>query len=122
MDCEPPKMCRVSRHRARKAHCCCECRGTISPGEVYEVITGVWDSFSTYKTCLECTSLRQDIQAAIPREDPTLGELYEQVFEDRDVRWVVRYMEIRRKRHAPVSPQRWMEEWELKLEVNTTQE
>jgi hypothetical protein len=44
---------------ARKKHRCIECGKTIIPGEKYEHVWGVWDSEpSTYKTCLDCKSLR----------------------------------------------------------------
>jgi len=44
---------------ARKKHICCECRRDIPPGEEYENVTGCWDgSWSTYKTCIDCKSMR----------------------------------------------------------------
>lgn len=44
---------------ARKKHRCIECGKTIIPGEKYEHVWGVWDSSpETYKTCLDCKSLR----------------------------------------------------------------
>lgn len=44
---------------ARKEHHCCECHRVISPGEEYEYVSGIWDSEAeTYKTCLDCKSLR----------------------------------------------------------------
>lgn len=45
---------------ARKQHRCFECGRTISPKEVYEHARGMWDgSFSTYKTCIDCYSIRR---------------------------------------------------------------
>lgn len=47
---------------ARKSHVCGECRREITPGERYEVVKGVWDGdFSTYKTCLSCCRVRDDL-------------------------------------------------------------
>lgn len=44
---------------ARKAHRCYECFKDILPGEKYEYVSGIWDgSPSTYKTCLDCKSIR----------------------------------------------------------------
>ena len=45
---------------ARKQHRCFECGRTINPKEVYEHTRGMWEgSFSTYKTCLDCYSVRK---------------------------------------------------------------
>jgi len=45
---------------ARKVHKCCECGGTIKPGEKYEYVTAKWGgAISTYKTCLDCLSIRK---------------------------------------------------------------
>ena len=41
-----------------KHHRCCECNSTIYPGEKYERISGLWDDFQTYKTCLFCAEIR----------------------------------------------------------------
>lgn len=44
---------------ARKKHRCDECYKDILPGEKYEYVTGIWDGEpSTYKTCLDCKSIR----------------------------------------------------------------
>jgi hypothetical protein len=46
--------------KARKQHKCNECRGMINKGEKYERVTGKWDgNVSTYKTCLDCLSIRK---------------------------------------------------------------
>lgn len=62
-DCDPPKCWRRSTPRARKAHRCCECRGTIPIGEVYHVFSGVWDRPTTFKTCVVCQILIGQMQA-----------------------------------------------------------
>jgi len=47
---------------ARKKHTCCECGEAISPGERYEVISGLWEgSWDRYKTCLPCQRIRDDL-------------------------------------------------------------
>lgn len=44
---------------ARKEHKCGECRKVIVPGEKYESVSGMYDGhFDTYKTCLDCVSMR----------------------------------------------------------------
>lgn len=46
---------------ARVEHQCCECDRIMEIGERYEVISGVWDgSFSRFKTCLNCVSVREE--------------------------------------------------------------
>lgn len=53
-----------TRQRARKSHCCCECGGAISIGDVYQKVWGVWDGDPrTFKTCDACSSLRERIKA-----------------------------------------------------------
>ncbi len=48
--------------RARVEHSCCECLGTIQPGEDYQTISGKWngDIFS-FKTCAACVDLRDSL-------------------------------------------------------------
>ena len=48
---------------ARKSHRCCECSSEILPGEKYERITGLWDDFMTFKTCLFCSGVRDQARA-----------------------------------------------------------
>ena len=44
---------------ARTAHRCGECGGTISPGDTYERIVGVYDGhIETHKTCAVCREIR----------------------------------------------------------------
>jgi len=45
---------------ARKVRVCCECNNEISVGEKYRNESGKWNGeFETYKTCLDCLSLRE---------------------------------------------------------------
>lgn len=58
-EAEGPSCCTTVNPSARKQHLCCECRGRIEKGEVYEKVTGIWDgSAYTFKTCRECVILR----------------------------------------------------------------
>jgi hypothetical protein len=48
--------------KANKTHECCECHEDIKPGERYELVRGLWeDSWETYKTCLPCKRIRDDM-------------------------------------------------------------
>ena len=45
--------------KARKPHECCECHGTIQPGQSYEHVVGKWDGdLSKYDTCSLCVEIR----------------------------------------------------------------
>jgi hypothetical protein len=46
--------------KARKAHRCCACGRKINNKEHYEYVSGIWgDCFDTYKTCVDCLSIRK---------------------------------------------------------------
>ena len=61
-DCEMPSVFNQTKPRARKRHRCCECYGWIEVGERYEYSWGIWDGdASTYKTCLGCAQLRDEL-------------------------------------------------------------
>lgn len=46
-------------HRSRAPHKCHECHRVIEPGEMYRYESGIWEiGFASYKTCLDCLSLR----------------------------------------------------------------
>lgn len=118
---EQPDCYTISTPKARKDHKCCECRGTISKGEVYHVFSGIWDGRAgTYKTCADCESHRNDIvdKRWLHAEDyPCFGHLYEDVFEGDDAFEIKRFMDTRRKRNAPESSRGWMEKREQELET-----
>ena len=64
--------------KAIKIHKCCECYKTISPGEQYEYISGIWDDGpETYKTCLDCKSLRN-----VFFEDWTFTTMWDDFFDN----------------------------------------
>lgn len=51
----------IKKHTARKEHKCTECGDIIKPGEQYEKVTGLWNNkWSTYKTCMDCISIRDE--------------------------------------------------------------
>ena len=52
---------RESQPTARKQHKCGECRRTIEAGEKYNREVSLYDGdISTYKTCLDCMSIRRE--------------------------------------------------------------
>lgn len=58
-DGDPADFCHTSRPKARKPHKCCECRGTIRPGEIYEHAVGKWNGdILTFDTCTLCLEIR----------------------------------------------------------------
>ncbi len=55
-----PEFFKTERRKARTSHKCFECSKVIQPGEAYCCESGKWDGdFRTYKTCLDCLSVRQ---------------------------------------------------------------
>ena len=119
MSGEPPNVYSLLTPKARKRHKCGECRGFIEPGEKYQLLKGLWDgSWGDYKTCLDCVELRSEVDNDQRSDErPAFGEMFDYIFDDEDGSpdRVFRFMDIRRKRNAPESPRRWMEEREQKL-------
>jgi hypothetical protein len=59
-DYNKPSFIYARTRKARKEHICCDCERIIQIGETYEIAKGKWDlSMETYKTCLDCLSLRE---------------------------------------------------------------
>lgn len=56
---ESPRFFEETFPKARKDHICCECSSVISPGEKYQRVSGLWDDFATFKTCLFCNDIRE---------------------------------------------------------------
>ena len=108
--CEMPSCYGHEERNARKAHKCCECLGTIPPGEKYHYHHGVWDGdASDYKVCADCEALKDECDRNARHDERTpFGELSESV----DGMWpnapelFVRFVEIKRRRGATVS--QWM--------------
>jgi len=47
---------------ARKEHICCECLGTIEPGNQYEYDSNLFDGkWSHHKTCMSCVRIRNSL-------------------------------------------------------------
>jgi len=55
---DQPEFIYEETRKARKEHNCCECGRIISRGEKYEHTTGKWDRIDTFKTCIDCLSIR----------------------------------------------------------------
>lgn len=102
--CELPSCYGHEERQARRAHKCCECHGTIQPGELYHYHHGVWDGkASNYKVCVDCEALRAECdEDARPDECTPFEGLYESV----DALWpdelFARFVEIKRRRGATV--------------------
>ena len=53
--------------KARKVYRCEECPNRIQIGERYEYVFGVWEGYaSQFKTCSDCTDLRQWVTNNVP--------------------------------------------------------
>lgn len=66
-DYDAPSAYSRTTPRARKRHECCECRGSILPGEQYERVFGVWDGdWSTFVTCARCIDIRTWTKNNVP--------------------------------------------------------
>lgn len=80
---ENPSAYKQSTPKAIKVHRCCECRGEIQPGEVYHLLTGVWDGRGmSFKTCSDCEQLRKQLKEDSDLhwdEMPALGQLGSEV-------------------------------------------
>jgi hypothetical protein len=58
-DGDTPSASTHVRRKARKDHRCCECDGVITPGTVYEYVSGIWDGRpASFKTCPLCAEIR----------------------------------------------------------------
>lgn len=109
--CEMPSCYGHEERKARKAHNCSECHGTIQPGERYHHHHGVWDGkASDYKVCADCEALRAECDKDARQDDERTP--FEGLSESVDGMWphspevLVRFVEIKRRRGATV-PQ-WM--------------
>lgn len=84
-DFDAPTVSSSSRPRARKAHRCYECSGTIAVGERHECFRGLWEGhWSTIRTCSACLKDRGRIVAreiadgcAMREAFPPFGGLHE---------------------------------------------
>lgn len=63
---------------ARKPHRCDECGGEIIPGQQYEYVSGMWDSYvQDFKTCPACKDLATWTQNNVPCLCLVHGEMIE---------------------------------------------
>jgi len=106
--CEMPSCYGHEERKARKAHKCCECHGTIQPGEKYHYHHGVWDcEASDYKVCADCEALRAECDRDALHDECTPFEgLHDSVEGIGEPALFARFVEIKRRRGATV-PQ-WM--------------
>ena len=59
---ETGQMFTKHNRKARKKHRCHECGKAILPGEEYRYESGKWDDeISSFRTCLDCLSIRDEI-------------------------------------------------------------
>src|SRR5690349_13413292 len=89
---------------ARRQHTCCECDGVIAFGEPYHRISGVWDGEpARFKVCVDCESLRADVDAhSRPDECTAFGYLNEVAYDSGVDEIRERFDAIRAKRRAVV--------------------
>lgn len=105
---EMPSCYGHEERKARKAHKCCECHGTIQPGEKYHFHHGVWDSqASSFKVCTDCEALRAECDRGARYDECTPFEgLQDSVEGIGEPGLLTRFVEIKRRRGATVPP--WM--------------
>ena len=60
VSCVSPSVFASENRKARKEHACCECKGKILKGEVYNHFSGIWEGRAgRYRTCVECDRIRR---------------------------------------------------------------
>ena len=76
------EFCSEKRRVARKLHKCTECGRIIQPKEKYEHVVGKWyDKISTYRTCFDCLSLRDNFLCGSFYYGEIKSHIYEYVTE-----------------------------------------
>lgn len=111
--CEMPSCYGVVQRTARVVHQCCECRGKIMVGEVYNYHHGVWDGVGAeYKVCLDCDALRVECDRDVKHDDERtpfegLHDAVDGLWRDRKDLFV-RFVHIKSRRDAFVPE--WMVE------------
>lgn len=74
MNGEPPDVMEHLTPRANKPHQCCECGGTIHPGEKYHLYKGIWDGKAgRFKVCSDC----RDLSLSIGDDETPFEHLFE---------------------------------------------
>jgi hypothetical protein len=97
--------------KARKAHKCCECLGTIQSGETYHYHHGVWDGVAgDHKVCMDCEALRGECDHDAKHDDECTP--FEYLYESVDAKWsdapelFRKFIEIKQKRGGIIP--KWM--------------
>ena len=105
--CEMPSCYGVEDRKARIAHTCYECKGSIKPGETYHYHHGVWDGVGdSFKVCVDCEALRVTCDDGREYDEKTpFGGLYESVMESNDLTFINRLIEIKTRRGAAIPVQ-----------------
>ena len=104
-----PECFEVKSQTARLAHTCHECSGLIKPGEKYIVTSGIWDGRpERFKMCPHCNELFNHFASNSDGEGVYYGNLYEWVFESKDVDIISGFIANKESRGAEVRP--WMRE------------
>ena len=112
-DYEAPEAYVCDHPKARKDHKCCECRGVIKVGEVYNRHHGIWDGEpDSYKVCSDCDFLRVRLGKLLKEHDPweeppPFEGLSDAIFEEN--LFEKEFIDIKRKRGAVIPD--WMEQW-----------
>lgn len=75
-DEDSPQFWKEAFPAAIKRHICCECGSIIDPGEKYNKISGMWDEFATFKTCMSCFEIRKEASSQTGC-CPAFGYLYD---------------------------------------------
>lgn len=104
-DAEFPEAYTHKLRKARKEHKCNECFGLIKKGENYHYHSGIWDHEpADFKICLDCESLRSDINKTIKDWDDKIpfSCLFEFVSACNEPDWIVRFVASMIKREARV--------------------
>lgn len=79
MSLDYPEWIDSRQQRSRKLRFCCECRGPILAGQIYQYIVGRWDgNLSDFQICLACLPFRDQV------DEPIFGDLDEAIRESGD--------------------------------------
>lgn len=75
-DVSMPTMATLTTPRARKVHCCDECRFPIAVGVQHERLVGCWEGrFSTYRRHLDCAKTHDSLGREFCGGDFAIGDL-----------------------------------------------
>ena len=106
---EYPEGYACDTRKARKSHECCECLGTIQPGENYNYHHGIWNGPESFKVCLDCDDLRNecDVDAMYRDEKTCLRGIGETICDSGDEDLFRKFVAIKTKRGAKIHD--WMQ-------------